>query len=119
MLEIYKINELKELLNEEEFKDEYGRYIIYVEIVSVAKSGMSRQMRFYMKNRLTGLVFEVTEAVAELLEKKLTKKYAIRIKGVGMDMAWHTVSRILLRTGIITNETFYTTKWDYLDFKYI
>lgn len=119
MKKIYEIKDLKEMLNKEEYKDRFDRYVIYVEIVSVAKSGMSRQMRFYLKNRITEDEIEITESVAKLLKKKLTTKNAIRIEGVGMDMAWHTVSTILLELGIITQETFYSVKWCYQDYDYI
>ena len=119
MKKIYKIEDLKEMIYREEFKDEYERYVIYTEIVSVARSGMSRQIKFYLKNKETEEIFNITEAVSELLDYKLTTKDAIRIRGCGFNVAWDTVGRILKRLEVISEETFYTIKWDYRDYSYI
>ncbi len=80
----------KELLKD--WLDGMERKELYVQVTSVAKSGMSRKMKVRLvKNNK---ILTVTYHVAEIIDYKLNDDDTITIKGCGMDMCQWLVMRI-------------------------
>ena len=70
---------------------------IVASVKSVAKSGMSRCIAFYMieNNHL----MDITPVIAQVLGHKLQRDYTIRVKGCGMDMIFATLSAFASKIG--------------------
>lgn len=76
------------------FKDKSS---IIATVKSVAKSGMSRTIAFYMieNNNL----IDITCVIAQVLGHKLQRDCTIRVKGCGMDMVFATLSAFASKIG--------------------
>ncbi len=64
-------------------------------VVKVAKSGMSRTIKLAIV--MDGVFMNVTYLMAKVLDKKLDKDGAFRVKGCGMDMIFAALSDIAAR----------------------
>lgn len=71
---------------------------IYVNLVSVSKSGMTRKAKFYVV--VDGELQNITDIIAKALEQKLDKNYCLTIRGCGMDMIFGTLYRFASSIGI-------------------
>lgn len=61
----------------------------YTQVTSVAKSGMSRKMKFFAVK--DGEIINVTWRVATVLGDSVQHDGTIRVSGCGMDMGFHMV----------------------------
>lgn len=61
----------------------------YTQVKSVAKSGMSRKMKFFAVE--DGEIINVTWRVATVLGDSVQSDGTIRVSGCGMDMGFHMV----------------------------
>lgn len=61
----------------------------YTQVTSVAKSGMSRKMKFFAVK--DGEIIDVTWRVATVLGDSVQHDGTIRVSGCGMDMGFHIV----------------------------
>ena len=70
---------------------------IYVNLVSVSKSRMTRRIKFYtiVDNELQN----ITDIIAGALGQKLDKNYCVVAKGCGVDVFFHTLYRFAMRIG--------------------
>lgn len=70
---------------------------IYVNLVSVSKSGMTRKAKFYtiVDNELQN----ITDVMAKALGQNLDKNYCLTIRGCGSDMFFHTLYRFAMGIG--------------------
>lgn len=59
--------------------------IVYINVVSVSKSGLSRTMRVHVVHE--GLLYDMTFEVAQLLELKV-KEGVLTLRGGNMDMCF-------------------------------
>lgn len=62
---------------------------IIASVKSVAKSGMSRTIAFYMIEN--NKIVDITHVIAQVLGHTLQRDCTIRVKGCGMDMIAHTL----------------------------
>lgn len=65
---------------------------VYGIVRHVAKSGMSRDIDFYLIRK--GEIFSLSWLIASVLDERQTKDGALHIEGCGMDMLWHTVHNL-------------------------
>lgn len=65
---------------------------VYVNLVSVSASGMSRKMKFYIA--IDGEIRNVTYPIAGALGYALTNDDCIRVSGGGMDMVFSVLSNL-------------------------
>lgn len=63
---------------------------VFVNVVSVSKSGLSRYMRLYVLNGCS--LLDVTDIVARVLGYPM-RNGSVLVRGVGMDMVWDTLRR--------------------------
>ena len=63
---------------------------VYARVESVARSGMSRTISFYMVE--DGMLWNITEAIGEVTGHSRDRRTSgLRVRGCGMDMVWHTL----------------------------
>ena len=75
--------------------------MVYARVESVAKSGMSRTISFYMIEG--GELWNITGAIGEVTGHFRDRRTGgLRVRGCGMDMVWHTLYRYARERG-----------WDY------
>ena len=68
---------------------------IIATITSVSQSGMSRNMKFAYWSTATNSLWNVTWAIATVLDMSLLKSTGcLRVSGVGMDMIFHVLSEL-------------------------
>ena len=67
---------------------------VYGSVVHVARSGMSRTIRFYVVE--SGAIREITGSVARALGERCRERpdYGLNVGGCGMDMVSHTVMNL-------------------------
>lgn len=67
---------------------------VYGSVVHVARSGMSRTIRFYVVE--SGAIREITGYVASALGERCRARpdFGLRVGGCGMDMVFHTVMNL-------------------------
>lgn len=67
---------------------------VYGSVVHVARSGMSRTIRFYVSE--AGAIHDITGQVATALGSSTTERptYGLRVGGCGMDMVFHTIMNL-------------------------
>lgn len=70
---------------------------VIASIKSVAKSGMSRTIAFYMIEN--NQIIDITQVIAQVLGHTLQRDYTIRVRGCGMDMIFATLSAFASRIG--------------------
>lgn len=74
---------------------------VYVIIEHVARSGMSRDMSFFVVNN--GELYRVSALIKHLTGARWNpKRECITVRGCGMDMAWATVHEACQALGIPT-----------------
>lgn len=63
---------------------------VYARVESVARSGMSRTISFYMIE--DGELWNITGAIGEVTGHSRDRYTdGLRVRGCGMDMVWHTL----------------------------
>ena len=70
---------------------------IIASVKSVAKSGMSRTIAFYMIEN--NKIVDITHVIAQVLGHTLQRDCTIRVKGCGMDMIFATLSAFASKIG--------------------
>ena len=71
---------------------------IYAIVRSMARSGMSRRLSFFMVE--DGELINITHIIAQALGKKLNaKEWSFRVSGCGMDMVAHTLDVFASKLG--------------------
>ena len=85
-----QIQEEKQDLARQELKKHYIKPTtrLIIQIKSVSKSGMSRQMAVYVFNKKEGRLQNITYSIAELLDYKYNDNNSITVSGCGMDMTF-------------------------------
>lgn len=91
----------------QEFKNEMKSYLqkgttLHAIIRQVSNSGMSRNISFKLINN-NNEVYDLSYQIAKVLEYPFNDKYhAVKVKGCGMDMAFHVtynISNMLFNDG--------------------
>ena len=76
-------------------------FIPYATVTSVARSGMSRHIKYYVIDANKELI-NITYFIAVLLNEPYNDNKGVRVQGVGMDMIFNTLYR--LNGAMIDNE---------------
>lgn len=69
------------------------RFTPYATVTSVAKSGMSRTIKYYVVDANKEL-HNITYFIAILLNEPYDDNKGVRVRGVGMDMVFNTLYRL-------------------------
>lgn len=93
-------------------KESDGKPVVYTNLVSVSRSGMSRNIAVYivdMKNTPRGLLWNISPLIAKAeggKAKEHNGTFCLGVSGCGMDMGYHIVSNVAY---ILTNWKNYRT----------